>query len=160
MAKKKTKKPAAADLDLRFDLEITKSSRRASGAGTWVSGTLHGHRFDALVFPEHAENPDYEIGDKKVPSVHVSASKSQDGKTHVSLVNALPDREAKVTLKLSGLDAKKAAGRIITADKLDAHNTFDQPNAVKPAAFEKADVKGDSIALTLPAKSVVVLEVQ
>jgi len=54
------------DLDLGCDLEITKTTRRAAGAGTWVCGRLHGHRFDALVFPEHAENPDYEIDDSRI----------------------------------------------------------------------------------------------
>jgi len=44
------------DLDLGDDLRITKTTRRAAGAGTWVCGTIAGHRFDALVFPEHAEN--------------------------------------------------------------------------------------------------------
>ena len=29
------------DLDLGFDLEITKVTRRASGGGTWVCGTLN-----------------------------------------------------------------------------------------------------------------------
>jgi hypothetical protein len=59
------------DLDLGFDLEITKVTRRASGSGTWVCGTLHGHRFDALVFPEHAENPEWEIGDSRISKLWV-----------------------------------------------------------------------------------------
>jgi hypothetical protein len=54
------------DLDLGYDLEITKTTRRASGAGTWVCGTIAGHRFDALVFPENAENPEWEIGDSRI----------------------------------------------------------------------------------------------
>src|SRR5580765_7102515 len=54
------------ELDLGFDLEITKVSRRTMAKGTWVCGTLHDHRFEALVFPEHAENPDYEIGDSRI----------------------------------------------------------------------------------------------
>ena len=29
-------------------------------------GTIAGHRFDALVFPEHAECPDYELGDSRI----------------------------------------------------------------------------------------------
>ena len=48
------------------DLRITKTTRRASGGGTWVIGTIAGHRFDALVFPEHAECPDYELGDSRI----------------------------------------------------------------------------------------------
>ncbi len=59
------------DLDLGYDLEITKTTRRASGAGTWVCGTLHGHRFDALVFPEHAANPEWEIGESRISKLWV-----------------------------------------------------------------------------------------
>ena len=54
------------DLDVGCDLHITKISRRTSAAGTWVCGTIAGHRFDALVFPEHADNPEWEIGDSRI----------------------------------------------------------------------------------------------
>ncbi len=60
------------EFDLGDDLEITKVSRRTSSGGTWVCGTLHGHRFDALVFPEHAENPEWELrGDSRVSKLWV-----------------------------------------------------------------------------------------
>ena len=59
------------DLDLGYDLEITTVTRRASGCGTWVCGTLCGHRFDALVFPERADNPEWEIGDSRIPKLWV-----------------------------------------------------------------------------------------
>ena len=48
------------------DLEITKVTRRATFGGTWVMGRLNGHRFEALVFPEHAANPEYEIEDSRI----------------------------------------------------------------------------------------------
>ena len=59
------------DLDVGFDLEITETTRRAAGAGRWVSGTLCGHRFEALVFPEHAANPEWEIGDSRISKLWV-----------------------------------------------------------------------------------------
>jgi hypothetical protein len=59
------------DLDLGHDLEIKQRSRRASGAGTWVSGTLNGHRFEALVFPEHAEHAEWEIGDSRISKLWI-----------------------------------------------------------------------------------------
>ena len=62
---------ANEDLDVGHDLEITKTKRRASGGGTWVSGTLSGHRFDALVFPEHADNPEWEIGDSRISKLWI-----------------------------------------------------------------------------------------
>jgi hypothetical protein len=48
------------------DLEITKTTRRAGGGGTWVIGTIAGHKFNALVFPEHAECEDYELDDSRI----------------------------------------------------------------------------------------------
>jgi len=35
-------------------------------AAAHFNGTLNGHRFDALTFPEHAECPDYELGDSRI----------------------------------------------------------------------------------------------
>jgi len=61
----------ADDLDVGHDLEMTKTTRRASGAGTWVSGTLSGHSFEALVFPEHADNPEWEIGKSRISKLWI-----------------------------------------------------------------------------------------
>ena len=57
--------------DIGDDLRITMTTRRAAGSGTWVCGTLHGHRFDALVFPEHAENAEWELGDSRISKLWI-----------------------------------------------------------------------------------------
>ena len=59
------------DLDVGHDLEITKTTRHAAGAGTWVFGTLSGHRFEALVFPEPAENPDWEVPGSRISKLWI-----------------------------------------------------------------------------------------
>lgn len=41
-------------------LKITKIQKRPVG-GSWITGTIGGHAFEALVFPELATNPAYEI---------------------------------------------------------------------------------------------------
>lgn len=48
--------------DLGSDLTIKKIDRRTNATGVWVIGALHGHRFEALVFAEHALETEYEIG--------------------------------------------------------------------------------------------------
>jgi hypothetical protein len=65
-SRKPTKNSAMAG-----DLRIKMTTRRAAGAGTWVIGTIAGHRFGALVFPEHAEYPDYELGDSRISKLWV-----------------------------------------------------------------------------------------
>jgi hypothetical protein len=59
------------DLEIGDDLEITKTTRRASGGGTWVCGRLNGHRFNALVFPEHADNSAWEIGTSRISKLFI-----------------------------------------------------------------------------------------
>ena len=60
------------EADLGDDLKITKITRRAAGNGTWVCGTIAGYRFDALVFPEHAESPDYELGESRISKLWIA----------------------------------------------------------------------------------------
>ena len=57
--------------DLLDSLDITKVERRTSAGGTWVVGTMGGHRFDALVFAEHAECPEYELDDSRISKLWV-----------------------------------------------------------------------------------------
>ena len=51
--------------DLGDDLKITKTKTksRQNVGGTWVSGSIAGHTFQVLVFPEHAECEEYELGE-------------------------------------------------------------------------------------------------
>jgi len=46
--------------DLLDTLKITEVAKRAV-PGSWVTGTIAGHKFEALVFPEPAINPEYEL---------------------------------------------------------------------------------------------------
>ena len=55
--------------DIGDDLRITKTTRRASGAGTWVIETIAGHKFNVLVFPERADCPDYELDDSRISKI-------------------------------------------------------------------------------------------
>ena len=58
---------AAKNLDPGEDLVVTQTSPQpAGGGGTCVSGTLGGHRFEALIFHGHADNPEHEIQDSRI----------------------------------------------------------------------------------------------
>ncbi len=52
--------------DLADSLQITKTERREDIGGTWVSGTIGGHRFQALVFEDHAESEEYELDGSRI----------------------------------------------------------------------------------------------
>ena len=58
-----------------------------------------------------------------------------------------------------GAKAQMISGRVLTGPAMDAHNTFERPEAVKPAIFTACGTTADGFTATLPAKSVVVLEI-
>ena len=60
---------------------------------------------------------------------------------------------------VAGMQAKGAAGKVLTARAMDAHNTFDAPDSVRPAPI-KARRVGGKLVLKLPPKSVAVLTVE
>jgi alpha-N-arabinofuranosidase len=112
----------------------------------------------ATSLPVELTGPDYKYGLEKLPSVSASASRDAAGKIHLSLVNLHPNEPITVAAVLEGVTATTVSGRILTANAMDAHNTFAAPEVVKPAAFTGASLAGGKLNVTLPAKSVVVLE--
>jgi hypothetical protein len=70
-------RPAHDPADLLETLRITREAPRKSGGGGWVSGTIGGHDFEALVFPEHAESESYELGDSRISKLWVREQKTR-----------------------------------------------------------------------------------
>src|SRR5690606_6815484 len=112
---------------------------------------------DATRLPLELKSPEYKQGNEAIPAVSASASRDKAGKVHVSLVNVHPAAAVMVTCDLAGVSAKSATGRVLTGDKLDAHNTFADPDAVEPRAFDGAKLADGKLSVELPARSVVVL---
>lgn len=125
----------------------------------WVfeMDTVH---HDATLLPSELQSVDYAFGDKIIPAVSASASRDQAGKIHVTLCNLNPHQSVEIPCEMPGAKVRKISGRILTALEMNAHNTFDQPDNVKPAEFHAFKVTDNGFATTLPAKSVVVLEVE
>jgi alpha-N-arabinofuranosidase len=117
---------------------------------------------DATRLPHELTSPDYapEGRRRSMPAVSLSASKDGEGVVHVSLVNAHARESVSVSCKLEGIDADAVNGRILTADELDAHNTFEKPEQVKPEPFSGAEIDGDTLTVKLPPRSVVVLTLE
>jgi alpha-N-arabinofuranosidase len=113
----------------------------------------------ATYLPTEIQAPGYSHGEFSVPAVTVTAARDTSGRLQYGLVNLDPKREAVVTTTVSGAAVKGASGRVLTAKNMDAHNTVDQPHAVKPEPI-KARTSGNKVVLRLPPKSVTVVELR
>ena len=96
--------------------------------------------------------PEYREATVTLPMVQASAAKTSDGKLVLALVNLDPVQRVSVQTSLQG----QAEGRVLTATKMDAHNSFEAPDALKPAAYA-ARASANGLVFDLPAMSVVVV---
>jgi len=115
---------------------------------------------DARLLPTELTCTDYTFGSDAIPGLSVSASCDPAGAVHVSLCNLNPNQSADLVCDLRGAKPQTISGRVLTADSMQAHNTFERPAAVKPVAFQECKLTEGGFSATLPAKSVVVFELR
>jgi len=113
---------------------------------------------DAKLIPLKINSATYIFNHDTLPAVNGSASIDRDGLIHISLCNIDPDETEKVAIQFSKFSGTKVSGKILTADRMNAENTFDNPNQVIPKDFEDFKMDGNNLVINMPAKSVVVLE--
>jgi alpha-N-arabinofuranosidase len=73
------------------------------------------------------------------------------------MVNFHPKEDLELTLELRGMEVEQFSGSILTAEALNAHNTFENATQVKVEEFKDGELVDASLQVTLPAKSVVTL---
>jgi alpha-N-arabinofuranosidase len=120
---------------------------------------LYTPHHDATLLPCELQSADYTFEQDRIPGLSACASRDRTGTVHVSFCNLNPRQPVDLVCTLQGAQVAKLSGRVLTADDMRAHNTFEQPAAVAPAAFEAFRQTANGFQVTLPPKSVVVLAV-
>ena len=114
----------------------------------------------ATYLPLEIQSDSLTSNDKKFAAVSASASKDANGKIHITLANIDPDKDQKIEIGLANIKIAKVSGTILTAKTLDAHNTFESPSTVAPAAFKGAKVTKSGLTVNIPAKAIISIEIQ
>ena len=125
----------------------------------WVYYLYKVHQ-DATLLPVSVTSNKYELDSRKIDAVDVSASKDATGKIHITWVNIDPNKSQHVVAELRGTTAKKVSGEILTSAKINDYNSFENPNVVSIKDFKGAKLSGDKLTVDLPAKSIVMLEIE
>jgi len=102
----------------------------------------------------------YAFGGDSIAAVSASASRDRSGVVHLTMSNVDAQRAREVSVELRGLSATSVSGRVLTGPAITSHNSFEQPDVVKPAAFTAARISGGRLTVTLPPHSLVVLTLQ
>jgi len=114
---------------------------------------------DATYLPLEINSDTKTVNNKELKMVTASASQ-KDGLIHITLTNADLDNAKKVKIDLAGKKAAKVTGKILTSKTVQDHNTFENPDKVKPEAFTKFKFTDGVLNVNLPEKSIIVLEIK
>ena len=115
---------------------------------------------DAVMLPLELTSNDYTVGSEKLKAISASASRDKNGAIHISLVNIDAENSQDVSIAINGMTFKTVAGRILTSERLQNYNSFENPYKIEPKSFSKAIIKGSNISVKLPPFSAVVLELK
>lgn len=114
----------------------------------------------ATLLPSNLKCQAYKLDGNEIPALNCSVSQNESNTIQISVCNINPNESAKLTCQLEGFKVQRVTVRVLTADDMTAHNTFDNPQAIKPVAFNEFEMDNGNLIATLPAKSVVVFEVK
>ena len=95
----------------------------------------------------------------RVPSLHESVSVSADGTVNLTLNNLSVTEDSEVEVSFAELAPSKVTASILT-QKMDAYNTFENPECVKEVEFTAYELTEKGLKFRIPASSVVLLRVQ
>lgn len=115
---------------------------------------------DAELLPLSIDSENYTMDGQSIPKISSSASIDKKNILHITLCNLHPAEEEKITCYSPGKRFKKISGEILTADRMNAYNTFENPFEVKPEPFGEFCLREGEINIVLPAKSVAVLTLE
>lgn len=114
---------------------------------------------DATLLPTNISTENYSLDDESVPALSATASKDANGKIHVTITNLNPNKTLDVSCDLRGINKVDfVKGSIISGAKINSYNDFGKKEAVTVNDFFDVKVNGNIAFVKLPAKSVVMLE--
>lgn len=116
---------------------------------------------NAMLLPLDLQAEDYEYEGESIPTISATASKNSEGAVSLTVTNLHATESQEVKADIRGLDVEAVSNaRILTADEVDAINTFDNPNRIAPEEFKNYSLDGSDLTLRLPSKSVIVLKIK
>jgi alpha-N-arabinofuranosidase len=116
---------------------------------------------DATLLPTYLKSDEYRLGGAAIPAISASASRGVDGVINVSLCHTAPGQSATVEVDLRGTRPYTLRGRVLAPESMNAHNTFENRNSVRPRVLTSDELRLDEgkLFVTLPLANVAVIQI-
>jgi alpha-N-arabinofuranosidase len=149
----------AQTVNVLQSLVLTKGAQMVLTPTYYVFDMYKVHQ-DAELLNIQLTSPDFVSGNDHIPAVNASASKDSTGAIHISLVNIDPLKTIIVRTSFGKTIWNKVTGNILTSTNFNDYNSFENPGKIKVAKFSNAKKDKDELVVSLPPKSLVVLELK
>lgn len=127
---------------------------------TWYAFNLYKVHQDAELVESSVETKTVGVEeDVQIPDLSESVSMDKDGRLYVTLTNASLTDDTDIEAIFAETPVKSVKGTILTGS-MKAHNTFENPDEVHTTEFTAVTVKDNKVIFTIPACSVLQLEVE
>jgi alpha-N-arabinofuranosidase len=126
---------------------------------TYYVFKLYNVHQEAQVLPIEIKCGKYTSGDKSLDAINASAS-IKDGVVSITLCNLDPVNAQDISFDIQGSKATKVSGKIVTASKINAYNDFGKKDEVGIVDFKNAKLANGQVTASIPAKSVVLIQLQ
>ena len=113
---------------------------------------------DAQLVPVSFVSPKYRMNGEELPALSVSASKDDEGSVHISIVNIDSKEDRHIAFNIETIGINNISARILASSNLGDHNTFENPDKIRPKKFSDFKVRNGILEIHLPPFSVLVLE--
>ena len=113
----------------------------------------------AARLPLRVECGEFDHEGDALPRLSASASRGEET-IGLTISNLDPDASAAVAINLRGVAPDIVSARVLTADGVDAHNSFERPEAVVPSELGGCAVDGSVVTAELPPGCVAALSLR
>ncbi len=114
---------------------------------------------DAKMLPIEIKCGKYTSGANSIDAISASAS-VKDGIVSVTICNLNPVNSQAISFDVQGLKTATVTGKIVTANKINAFNDFGKKEEVTMTDFNNAKLNKGMVDATIPAKSVVLIQLK
>lgn len=129
---------------------------------TYYAFELYKKHKQSLLLPSTLSCEPYEYNGQSIPALSYTASLTERGTIYLTVSNLNPHKAIPLKVEFTGKEIRNVLNaRILTAPQFNSVNTFENPDIVKPMAFQEYKITGThGLEIVIPSKSIVAIELE
>ncbi|MFW9823465.1 MAG: alpha-N-arabinofuranosidase [Candidatus Thorarchaeota archaeon] len=109
------------------------------------------------------ESEKHTHGSRTIPAIHGSASIDSENQIYISLCNTNPSQSIDIEIIFNNLvlENRELMAKILTSEEINAHNTFNAPETIKPIRFAAEQFKKgrNNLSFKMPSKAIITIKI-